>query len=83
MLERIRELTDTPEERRRIYQVAVVLVSILTGAGILTEWWGAQILALLSAVAPLVMALAHVPQSPPPAPDESPSVSERVDSPSE
>ena len=85
----VREVTDTPAERRAWYAVAMAVLTACTTAGIVTESVAAQVTGLLVAVGSLVVATAHVPQSPSEASEaseaseESSSTSERTDLPSE
>ena len=85
----VREVTDTPAERRAWYAVAMAVLTACTTAGIVTESVAAQVAGLLVAVGSLVVATAHVPQSPSEASEaseaseEPSSTSERTDLPSE
>lgn len=85
----VREVTDTPAERRAWYAVAMAVLTACTTAGIVTESVAAQVTGLLVAVGSLVVATAHVPQSPSEASEDSEaseepsSTSERTDLPSE
>ena len=85
----VREVTDTPAERRAWYAVAMAVLTACTTAGIVTESVAAQVTGLLVAVGSLVVATAHVPQSPSEASEaseateEPASTSERTDLPSE
>jgi len=85
----VREVTDTPAERRAWYAVAMAVLTACTTAGIVTESVAAQVTGLLVAVGSLVVATAHVPQSPSEASEaseaseEPSSTSERTDLPSE
>jgi len=82
----VREVTDTPAERRAWYAVAMAVLTACTTAGIVTESVDAQVTGLLVAVGSLVVATAHVPQSPSEASEaseEPSSTSERTDLPSE
>lgn len=85
----VREVTDTPAERRAWYAVAMAVLTACTTAGIVTESVAAQVTGLLVAVGSLVVATAHVPQSPSEASEASEasedpsSTSERTDLPSE
>lgn len=79
----VREVTDTPAERRAWYAVAMAVLTACTTAGIVTESVAAQVTGLLVAVGSLVVATAHVPQSPSEASEEPSSTSKRTDLPSE
>lgn len=79
----VREVTDTPAERRAWYAVAIAVQAVCTTTGIVTESVAAQVTGLLVTVGSLVVATAHVPQSPSEASEEPSSTSERTDLPSE
>ena len=85
----VREVTDTPAERRAWYTVSMAVLTACTTAGIVTESVAAQVTGLLVAVGSLVVATAHVPQSPSEASEaseaseEPSSTSKRTDLPSE
>ena len=85
----VREVTDTPAERRAWYAVAMAVLTACTTAGIVTESVAAQVTGLLVAVGSLVVATAHVPQSPSEASEaseaseEPSSTSKQTDLPSE
>ena len=61
MMQKIRELTDTPEERRRWYQLAAALIALLTATGVLTDSLAPLVANTLLALGSLIVATAHVP----------------------